>query len=231
MATDAFVRPASAANAPESLSLSKGRPRYHRPWRPRFENREAWGSLDYDGADGDQMWAAPNTCSNQAFRMVKLPWSMKNEPRERLIALVRPIFQIVGSLVGSTYKALFLVVGYMASKEGEYRTAGRYSGQPIFPVLDRGDRKGTMVEDEGAPFRLCFGLPPQWLYLLLVYTRERRPCCSALAASCSARYSRTVHCRCRPRFDRRAGAKAREVFVRCRGIIAASYGCLERRIF
>jgi hypothetical protein len=34
-------------------------PDTHRPWFPRFENREAWGSLYYDGADRNQRWASP----------------------------------------------------------------------------------------------------------------------------------------------------------------------------
>jgi hypothetical protein len=34
-------------------------PDTHRPWCPRFENREAWGSLYYDGAEKNQRWACP----------------------------------------------------------------------------------------------------------------------------------------------------------------------------
>jgi hypothetical protein len=51
--------PRAQRTPPESRPAGKGSPRYHRPWCPRFENREAWGSLDCDSADGNQRWASP----------------------------------------------------------------------------------------------------------------------------------------------------------------------------
>jgi hypothetical protein len=46
----------SEARATRRLQPS---PRYHRPWCPRFENREAWGSLICRGASRNQSCASP----------------------------------------------------------------------------------------------------------------------------------------------------------------------------